>query len=444
VRYKSRLVVLGCGQRYEVDYNETFAPVAEVDSIRILFALCCAFILHIHQMDVDTAAFLYAPLEEDINMVPPTGMFGIPRNHCLKLKKSLYGLKQAPANFNHLIDEFIIGLGFVKCVLDNCMYLMSFSNVSKVVIALYVDDILILSDNIDIIRDLKHEFKRNFQMKDLGEVKNYLGMRMSRTHDTFRVDQIKYARDVVQKFSRWMSKDPLQYKKSVPFYRDLKLSKTEEMTHGQVKYRNTFPFQEVTGLLLYLAINTRSDIAYAVNVLCRFNAKPTYSACRAAVRLLHYVKATLDYGIQYSGHRINPEGYADSDWGGDFDTGRSTTGYVLRLVNGPISWVSRLQSTVASSVGEVEYMSRYDLVQAVTWIEGVCQELRIYLLKNGPIQCFMDNKSAIALANNAVFHKRTKHIRIKYHWLDQKVAEGLVTLIYVQSEQNIADIFTKG
>jgi hypothetical protein len=356
----------------------------------------------------------------------------------------LYGLKQAPTNFNQLIDEFIIGLGFVKCVLDNCLYVLSFSDVSKIVIALYVDDILIVSDNLDMIRDLKNEFKQHFQMKDLGEVKNYLGMRVTRTQDTFRVDQSQYARDVVKKFSRLMSRDPQKYRKCVPFDRDLKLSKTEVMTHGQVKYRNNFPFQEVTGSLLYLAINTRPDIAYAVNVLCRFNAKPTFSACRAAVRLLHYVKATLDYGIQYSGHRLSPEGYADSDWGGDVDTGRSTTGYVLRLVNGPISWVSRLQSTVASSVGEAEYMSGYDLVQAVTWTEGVCQELGIYHLKNGPIQCFMDNKSAIALANNPVFHKRTKHIRIKYHWLRQKVAEGLVTLVYVQSEQNIADIFTKG
>jgi hypothetical protein len=98
----------------------------------ILFALCCAFSLHIHQKDVHTA-FLYAPLEEDIYMVPPTGMVGIPWDHCLKLKNSLYGLKQAPTNLNHLIDEFIIGLGFVKCVLNNCLYLMSFSNVSKVI-----------------------------------------------------------------------------------------------------------------------------------------------------------------------------------------------------------------------------------------------------------------------------------------------------------------------
>jgi hypothetical protein len=95
VRFKSRLVVFRCGQRYGIDYNKTFTPVAKADSIRILFALCCAFSLHIHQMDVDTA-FLYAPLEEDIYMVPPTGMVGIPRDHCLKMKKSLYGLKQAP------------------------------------------------------------------------------------------------------------------------------------------------------------------------------------------------------------------------------------------------------------------------------------------------------------------------------------------------------------
>jgi hypothetical protein len=180
-----------------------------------------------------------------------------------------------------LIDEFIIGLGFVKCVLDNCLYVLSFSDVSKIVIALYVDDILIVSDNIDMVQDLKDEFKRNFQMKDLGPVKNYLGMRITRTQDTFNVDQSQYARDVVKKFSRLMSRNPHKYKKCVPFDRDIKLSKTEVMTHSQVKYRNNFPFQEVTGSLLYLAINTRPDIAYAVNVLCRFNSKPTFSACRA-------------------------------------------------------------------------------------------------------------------------------------------------------------------
>jgi hypothetical protein len=139
-------------------------------------------------------------------------------------------------------------------------------------------------------------------------------MRVSRTQDTFRVDQTKYARDVVTKYSRLMSRDPHnKYKKIVPFDRDLKLSKTEVMTQGQVKYRNNFPFQEVTGSLLYLATNTRPDIAYVVNVLFCFNAKPTYSACRALVRLLHYVKVTLDYGIQYSGYRLKPEEYADSD-----------------------------------------------------------------------------------------------------------------------------------
>ena len=195
---------------------------------------------------------------------------------------------------------------------------------------------------------------------------------------------------------------------------------------------------------MYLAINTRPDIAYAVNVLCRFNNNPTFSACRAAVRLLQYVKATLDYGIQYTGNQLNIEGWSDSDWGGDRDTRRSTTGYMMRIANGPVSWKSTLQSTIASSVMEAEYMASYDIVQELTWAVGVCKEIGINLLRNGPINEYMDNKSAIALANNPIYHKRSKHIDIKYHWLREKITEGVVTLVYVRSEDQLADIFTKG
>jgi hypothetical protein len=335
-RRKTRLVVLGCGQRRGIDYNETFAPVAKAASIRILFALAQVYKLHIHQMDVDTA-FLYAPLEESIYMRPPVGMKGIPHDYCLRLKKSLYGLKQAPLNFNNHIDEFITDMGFKKCILDNCMYVMMLDT-AKIVLALYVDDIILVGDDLTVIEDIKSEFKETFQMKDLGEMKNYLGMRITRSADSLVVDQTQYATDVVKRFSRLLSTKKDKYPKAVPFYRDLKLTRTERMSKGQMKYAKNFPFQEVMGSLLYLAINTRPDIAYAVSVLCRFNNNPTFSACRGAVRLLYYIRRTLDYGIQYSGDQLYPEGWSDSDFGGDLDTRRSRTGSMMCLANGPISW----------------------------------------------------------------------------------------------------------
>jgi hypothetical protein len=281
-------------------------------------------------------------------------------------------------------------------------------------------------------------------MKDLGELQTYLGMRITRTEDALVVDQTQYARDVVNRFSRLLNPQKDKFPKAVPFYRDMKLTKTERMSKGQVKYAKNFPFQEVMGSLLYLAINTRPDIAYAVSMLCRFNNNPTFSACRCAVRLLYYVRRTLDYGIKYSGDKLSPEAWSDSDFGGDLDTRRSRTGCMFRMANGPVSWNSTLQQTLASSSMEAEYMASYDVVTEVAWSVGVCKEMGVDLLQNGPINVFMDNKSAIALANNPVFHKRSKHIDVKYHWLREKIAEGVVQLVYVRTDEQLADIFTKG
>ena len=350
-RRKSRLVALGCGQRAGMDFGETFAPVAKSTSIRLVFAFAQIFSLHMHQMDVDTA-FLYAPLQEEIYMKPPIGM-DIPPGTCLKLKKSLYGLKQAPTNFNNYIDKFIREMGFSRCVLDNCLYVMDMKY-TKLVLAIYVDDIVLVSKDLELITEVKDAFKENFQMKDLGELRNYLGMRITREDDTLKVDQTEYARIVLKRFERLMSTREDKFRKSVPFYRDLKLTKKEKMSPSQRKYAKNFPYQEVVGSVLYLAIHTRPDIAYAVNMLCRFSAYPTYSACRAAVRLLHYIRSTVEYGIQYTGHELVLSGWTDSDWGGDIDTRRSTTGNVVTLAGGPISWISHLQKIVTTSSMEAE------------------------------------------------------------------------------------------
>jgi hypothetical protein len=202
-RRKSRLVVLGCGQREGIDYHETFGPVAKANTIRILLALALANSCYLLQIDVDTA-FLYAPLEEEIYMKPPVGMTGIPEGYCLKLKKSLYGLKQAPTNFNQHIDEFIRNMGFTSCELDNCVYVMTLHD-CQIVLALYADNIVLVGDNIDVINDVKDAFKETFKMKDLGDLEYYLGMRITRIPETLKIDQSQYAVDVVTKFLRWMS-----------------------------------------------------------------------------------------------------------------------------------------------------------------------------------------------------------------------------------------------
>jgi len=213
------------------------------------------------------------------------------------------------------------------------------------------------------------------------------------------------------------------------------------MTESQQTFVDSFPYQEILGSLSYLAIHTRPDIAYAVNACARFSNKPTFTACRVLIRILEYVSNTFDVGITYTGEIMNFHGFCDSDWAGDQDTRRSTTGFLVFMAGGPIAWQSRLQTTIAASSMEAEYMAAFDLIQEICWLRGVMSELGFELEE--PTRVYMDSQSAIDLANNPVHHKRSKHIAIKYHWLRQKIREMVVTLEYVPSPMQLADMLTK-
>ena len=350
VKRKSRLVVQGFSQVEGVDYEETFAPVAKVTTFRLMLALSRVLKLKIHQLDVDSA-FLYADLDEDVYMTPPPGM-NIKSGYCLKLDKSLYGLKQAPRNWNKNIVDQITSMGFKQCVLDNCLFVKE-EDGETYLISLYVDDILVAGTDERKIEEIKHEFTTRYEMKDLGELNYYLGMKVTRTAEYTKLDQHRYCLDILAKYDYLLQ--GLENKHySTPMERDLKLRKfeSESMTDRQTDYAEQFPYQNIVGALLYLSINTRPDISYSVGVLARFSKSPTFRACKAVLRLLIYLRGTADRGICYSGDDLKVFAYSDADWAGDLDSRRSTTGYVVYAAGGPISWQSKLQSTIAVSTME--------------------------------------------------------------------------------------------
>jgi len=405
---KSRLVVQGFLQREGIDYGETYAPVAKAATFRLMLALTKAKKLHLHQLDVDSA-FPYADLEEATYMTPPPGM-DMDEGYCLKLLKSLYGLKQAPRNWHKLVVEHIKSMGFKQCVLDNCLFVKHIGT-EMYLISLYVDDILIAGTNLEEVKRIKQQFTNHFEMKDMGELNYYLGMKITRTNDFIKLDQAGYVREILEKYNHLLR--GLEEKKvNTPMERELKLRKNESksMTPSQREYVSKFPYQNLVGALLYLAINTRPDIAYAVGVLARFNTDPNFRACKALIRVLLYLRGTPDVGIQFTGKSLDIFGYSDADWAGDLDTRRSTTGYVVYAAGGPIAWQSRLQTTVAVSTMEAEYMAAFGAIQELIWIKGVLSEIGIQLVD--PITLRMDAKSAIALAKNPMHHKRSKHIDI--------------------------------
>jgi hypothetical protein len=437
---KSRLVIQGFRQEEGRDYNETFAPVAKANTFRFMMALAQVLKLDVHQLDVDSA-FLYADVEEDIYMSPPPDM-ELPPGKSLKLLKNLYGLKQAPRNWYKNIEEFVKSLGFKQTVSDNCLFVRK-SATEVTLLSLYVDDILIASNQPEQIAELKRQFTSRYEMKDLGPVNHYLGMRVTRTSDSIKIDQEAYADDILRRFDSLLQ--GMQNKSySTPMERDLKLSKKdfEDMTSSQIELVRDFPYQSVIGALLYLAIHTRPDLAYVVNYLSRFNHQPTFKACKALIRVLVYLRGSKSKGLLFDGDDLDLTCLSDSDWAGDVDTRKSTSGYVLFGAGAPIAWMSKLQPVVAISSMEAEYIAAFYAMQEIIWIKGLMGELGFDY--SDPIVLLIDNQSAIKLATNPVYHKRSKHIDIKYHWIREKVAiKDLVKLKYVKSADNTADIMTK-
>ena len=429
---KSRLVVQGFSQVEGVDYTETFAPVAKVATFRLMLALTKVLNLHIHQLDVDSA-FLYADLQENVFMKPPPGM---------DMPKNLYGLKQAPRNRNKNIVDYIKSIGFKQCILDNCLFVKCVGD-EIYLISLYVDDILIAGTKLVEIEKIKQEFTMRYEMKDLGELQFYLGMKITRTKECITVDQERYTLDTLQKYE-YLLRGLENKNYNTPMERDLKLRKFEadSMTPKQEDYVSRFPYQNIVGALLYLSINTRPDISYPVGVLARFSKAPTFRACKALLRVLIYLRGTAQRGIKFSGDDLNLSGYSDADWAGDLDSRRSTTGYVIYAAGGPIAWQSKLQTTIAVSTMEAEYMAAFGAIQELIWTKGVLSEMKFDYVD--PMILLMDSKSAMALAKNPTHHKRSKHIDIKYHWLREHTCEnGTVLLEHCGTEDMVADVMTK-
>jgi hypothetical protein len=437
---KSRLVIQGFRQEFGRDFNETFAPVAKSNTFRTMMALSQVLKLNVHQLDVDSA-FLYADVDKDIYMKPPPGM-SLPKKKCLKLLKNLYGLKQAPRNWYKNIVKFITELGFRQTVSDNCLFVRK-TDSEITLLSLYVDDILIASNKSDVINELKLSFTSRYDMKDLGEVNHYLGMRVTRSSDGIKIDQESYSEDILRRFSFLL--DGFENKSfSTPMERDLKLSNQDfdNMTDKQMKLVRDFPYQNIIGALLYLAIHTRPDLAFTVNYLSRFNHRPTFKACKAVIRVLIYLRDTKSKGLLYSDDDLNLTCLSDSDWAGDIDTRKSTSGYILFGAGAPIAWMSKLQPVVAISSMEAEYIAAFYALQEIVWTKGLLKELGFSY--NSPVDLYIDNQSAIKLATNPVYHKRSKHIDIKYHWIREKIEEkDLVKIKYVKSSENTADMMTK-
>jgi Reverse transcriptase (RNA-dependent DNA polymerase) len=383
-RYKARLVARGFTQIEGIDYTETFAPVAKFTSIRTLLALAAHQNLELHQMDVKTA-FLNGDLNEEIYMNLPPG-FRKP-NVIWKLKKGLYGLKQASREWYKKIRTEFEALDFKRCQTDHGIFHLS-KNGTRVIIAIYVDDLLILSNSSTAVDQVKSDLKKKFDMTNLGEARWILGMEVTRdrANRTISLSQRQYVQDILERHGMANCR-PV----STPMVPNLTLEKLKEPEFDATTY------QSAVGSLMYAMIGTRPDLAHAVGVLSQFSAKPGVAHWTALKHVFRYLCGNSDVSIIYDGKKNNASltGYVDADWAADKNDRRSLTGYVFILCGGAVSWSSKKQSSMAQSSTEAEYMAGAHAAKEIAWLRTFLSE--IGEIQNSPTSLWIDNQSAIAL-----------------------------------------------
>ncbi|KAI3516445.1 hypothetical protein L1887_15360 [Cichorium endivia] len=428
-RYKARLVAKGFTQMEGVDYHDTFAPVAKLVTVRTLLAVAVKRGYHIHQLDVNNA-FLHGDLHEDVYMKIPQGFETKDDTRVCKLKKSLYGLKQASRNWYQKFTNFLQRLGFRQSGADHSLFLFKEKD-TFVAALIYVDDVIILGNDLQKIQATKVSLDAEFSIKDLGPLKFFLGIEVARTRDGMVLSQRKYTLDILED-AGMLGCRPATF----PMEQNLKLDKREEE-----EVVDATQYRRLVGRLLYLQA-TRPDITYAVNVLSQFVSQPRVSHLEAANRVLRYLKATPGQGILLSNTgETSLTAYCDSDWLGCPLTRRSRTGYLLLLGGSPISWKSKKQSVVSRSSAEAEYRAMASTVSEILWMRWLLQELCAPC--HGPTQLFCDNQAARHIANNPVFHERTKHVEMDCHFVRERVESKEIQPMKIDSQTQLADIFTK-
>ena len=425
----------GSKQIYGIDYTEVYAPVSKHTTLRYLLAVAVHKGMEVHQMDVSTA-FLHGNLEEKVFTQQPEGFHVGGPNVVCELHKALYGLKQAPRAWYHTFSAALTAAGYIVSDADPSLFILNKGNGDILYLLLYVDDILLFSENMENINAAKSLLKSHFAVKDMGEARHFLGMQISFERDAngkllaVKLSNEKLITDMLDSFNMSDCKT-----KSVPLDPGMKLKKDDgDPLPPDNRYR------ELVGGLLYLSTTVRPDISHVSGLLGRFSSNPTHHHWSAGMHVLRYLAGTKSLGLKWTKGNGGMEGYVDSDFAGDLDCHKSTSGFVFLSGGTAVSWASKLQPLAALSTVEAEFISMCSGVQEALWLRKLVTDVEGI---PGATVIHTDNTGALVNIKGIPISPRTKHIGVRYHRVRGEVECGAIDARFVSTQENPADMFIK-
>ncbi|KAD2392703.1 hypothetical protein E3N88_39680 [Mikania micrantha] len=403
IKNKARLVVQGFSQEEGIDYDETFAPVARLEAIRLFLAYAALHKLKVFQMDVKSA-FLYGKIKEEVYVCQPPGFEDNKHpDWVYKLDKALYGLKQAPRAWYDTLSTFLLQNTFTRGSIDKTLFIKKVGQ-HKLLVQIYVDDIIFASSDPKLCADFTELMTKNFEMSAMGELQFFLGLQIKQSPYGIFIHQSKYTKELLKKFDLQNCKNcsnPMS--STTQLDADLKGKSVDETL-----------YRCMIGSLMYLTAS-RPDIMFATCVCARFQAAPKESHMIAVKRIFRYLQGTQSLGIWYStGHSCKLVAFSDSDYAGCKLTRKSTSGGCQFLGNCLVSWQSKKQTSVATSTAEAEYIAAASCTSQILWLQT---QLLDYGIKESKTPLLMDSASALCIVKNPVQHSRTKHIEIRHHFI---------------------------
>jgi hypothetical protein len=452
-KFKARLCGQGYRQQYGTDFNETYAPVAAYNSVRMFISLIASMDYEIDSVDVITA-FLLADLKEEIYVKIPDGYPKDPKNvgKVLRLLKSLYGLKQAPKAWNDALDKYLKSIGFEPLVSDACVYVGKWEGV-VVYILIYVDDMLIAASSRVIMAQVKAKIHSKFPITDNGPLTFWLNMHFvrDRRKRTIAIHQEpKIAKLLADE--RYSPEERLKVTKpcKIPASPEQMLTKDMCPTdREEIDRMAKVPYKSVLGQLLYISITARPDISTAVSACGRYSQNPGQKHWDAVLQIVAYLNGTRKLRLVLGGCRkvelsanLKLSAASDSDWAGDKDKRCSRTGYVIYMGTAAVVWCSKLQKSVALSSTEAEYIALTATARDLIWCRALLEEMGFPMTEASVI--LEDNDSASKIAQSYKKHPGVKHIEIRQHFIRDRVLEVKDIAIERLSTFNmVADLLTK-